>query len=119
MASETQTLSNPQLLTSKSVRRRRQITPYLFISPFYILFLIFFFVPTLYALFLSFQRWNTVTAPEFMGLRNYERLLTDRVFLQAIENTLTYSAASLLIVCPLALLLALALNSNHVWFKTF
>ncbi len=119
MVSDTPAIPKAGRGTVRSVFRRRQNTPYLFISPFYILFVTFFFGPTLFALFLSFQRWNSVGDPEFMGLGNYERLLTDRIFLQALENTLIYSAASLLIVCPLALLLALALNSKLLWFKTF
>jgi len=99
--------------------QRTRFAPYAFISPFYILFFGFFLGPTLYAIYLSFHRWTSVGIPEYMGLRNYDRLLGDRIFIQAIENTFLYSAASLFIVCPLALLLAMALNSKHLWFKSF
>lgn len=119
MATDTPAISNAKLEDDRPAgRRQRQFAPYLFVSPFFVLFLAFFLGPTLYALFLGFQRWNTVGTPEYMGLRNFERLLTDRVFIQAVQNTLIYSAASLFIVIPLALLLALALNSRHLWFKT-
>lgn len=103
----------------EATRRRFRLAPYLFVSPFYIIFVAFFLGPTLFALYLSFTRWTAVGSPEFRGLDNYERLLTDNVFLQSIVNTVVYSAASLFIVVPLALVLALALNSERLWFKKF
>ncbi len=112
--------AKPAAVAKAPQRRRGSVTPYLFISPFYLLFGVFFLLPTLAALVLSFFRWSSMGAPSFFGVSNYERLfLNDPVFWQAISNTLVYSAASIFIICPLALLLALALNSEDLWFKTF
>ena len=112
--------AKPAAVAKAPQRRRGSVTPYLFISPFYLLFGVFFLLPTLAALVLSFFRWSSMGAPSFFGVSNYERLfLNDPVFWQAIINTLVYSAASIFIICPLALLLALALNSQDLWFKTF
>ena len=110
----------PRSASQEPKRRRSSAAPYLFISPFYLLFAAFFLVPTLAAVVLSLFRWSSLGAPRFFGFSNYERLfLKDAVFWQAIGNTLFYSAASLFIVCPLALLLALALNAKGLWFKAF
>jgi ABC-type sugar transport system permease subunit len=100
--------------------RQDKYAPYIFISPFYILFTIFFLFPTLFALVLGFFRWAAMGTPEFFGLRNYERLFTgDPIFWQAVGNTVFYSAMSLFVVVPLALLQAVALNSKRLKFRTF
>jgi ABC-type sugar transport system permease subunit len=92
--------------------------PYFFISPFYILFTIFFLFPTLFALVLGFLKWNSMGTPEWFALRNYERLFGDPTFWQSVGNTVFYSAMSLFVIVPLALLEALALNSKRLRFKT-
>ena len=112
--------TQPQPVKEEAQRRRSSATPYLFIAPFYLLFAAFFLVPTLVAVVLSLFRWSSLGTPSFLAFSNYERLfLRDTVFWQAIGNTLIYAGASIFIVCPLALLLALALNSEGLWFKAF
>lgn len=95
------------------------ISTVFFISPFYILFTIFFLFPTLFAFALGFFKWTALSTPEWFGVRNYERLLGDPIFWQAVSNTVFYAACSLFIVVPLALLQAMALNSKQLMFKTF
>lgn len=99
--------------------RRVDLTPYVFISPFYILFTLFFLGPTIFAFVLSFFNWSATSAPRYLGTANYERVWGDPIFWQAVQNTLVYAGASLFIVCPLALLVALALNSDLLWLKPF
>jgi ABC-type sugar transport system permease subunit len=94
--------------------------PYWFVSPFFILFSIFFLLPTLFALGLGFFSWSALGTPNFFGIKNYERLFTgDPIFWQAVGNTAFYAGSSLFVVAPLALLLALALNAKELRFKTF
>jgi len=99
--------------------RPEKVAPYFFISPFFILFAIFFLLPTLAALILGFFRWSSLGTPEFFGLRNYERLFADPIFWKAVKNTIFYSSVSLFVIVPLALLEALALNSPRLRFRTF
>jgi ABC-type sugar transport system permease subunit len=98
--------------------RRVNPAPYIFTSPFFILFSIFFLFPSVYALILSLFNWNGVGEPEFIGLANYERMFGDDVFWTAAGNTLTYAAASLFIILPLALMLAVGLNAKPLRGKT-
>jgi ABC-type sugar transport system permease subunit len=56
--------------------------------------------------------------PEWFGLRNYERLFGDPIFWQSVGNTVFYSATSLFVIVPLALLEAMALNSKRLRFRT-
>jgi ABC-type sugar transport system permease subunit len=110
--------SIPLPVPQRKLPRQDKYAPYFFISPFYILFTLFFLLPTLFALVLGFLRWNSMGAPEWFALRNYERLFGDDVFWQAVGNTVFYAAGSLFIVVPLALLEALALNSKMLRFRT-
>src|SRR5690606_13850270 len=98
--------------------RQTQLAPYIFISPFFILFAIFFLFPTLFAMVLGFFKWAALGTPEFFGFRNYERLFTDKTFWQAVQNTAFYSGTSLFMIVPLALLQAMALNAKALRFKT-
>jgi ABC-type sugar transport system permease subunit len=107
-------LSEPQ----RTILRQDKYAPYFFISPFYILFTLFFLLPTLFALVLGFLKWTSMGDPEWFGLKNYEFLFKQDVFWQSVSNTVFYSAASLLIVVPLALLEAMALNSKQLRFRT-
>jgi ABC-type sugar transport system permease subunit len=100
-------------------RSQRKIAPYLFISPFYILFAAFLLGPVAFAFILSFNSWNVVEAMRWAGLGNYLELFKDETFWEVAINTVWYSAASLFLVCPLALLLALILNSELVRLKGF
>ena len=79
-------------------------TPYLFLAPYLILFLVFIVIPTVMAIALSFTNYNAVQAPQFVGLTNYINLLTqDTIFLQyVLPNTILFAV----IVGPVGYLLA-------------
>ena len=97
--------------------QQHKLAPYAFISPFYVLFAFFFLAPSLIALVLSLFRWDGINDPRFVLARNYGRLLSDKVFAQAATNTAIYAVASLLIVLPLALVLAVLLNAKSLRFS--
>ena len=98
-------------------RNQRRLAPYFFIAPFYILFIVFFLGPGVFALYLSLHSWNGIGPLKFVGISNFKELLTDAVFLKALRNTAFYSGASLFVVTPISLLLAVALNARLVRFK--
>jgi lactose/L-arabinose transport system permease protein len=88
--------------------------PYLFISPFYILFLIFGVYPVLFSLYLSFTEWKGLGPIKFVGLKNFELLLRDKVFLQSMTNGVILFFLYVPIMTFLALVLAVILNSKRV-----
>ncbi|MBI1256167.1 MAG: ABC transporter permease subunit [Chloroflexi bacterium] len=98
-------------------RRQQEYTPYFFISPFYILFAIFFLFPTVFALILGFYKWSALGTPVYFELRNYDHMFKDPLFIKAVGNTIFYGLASLFVVAPLALLEAVALNAKALRFK--
>ena len=107
-------------ITKSRSFRSEKIAPYFFISPFYIIFSIFFLIPTLASFVLAFFKWKGVKPPKFRGWGNYEYLFfKDQNFWEIFQNTIFYSVGSVFITIPLALLLALALNSHSLKLKPF
>jgi ABC-type sugar transport system permease subunit len=87
---------------------------YLFVSPFFVLFAIFFLYPIGYSFWLSFRDWSLVGPARSVGLQNYRDLLHDQIFWQSMTN----AGLLFLIYVPamtfLALVLAVLLNSRYV-----
>lgn len=99
---------------------QRRLTPYLFISPFFIGYGIFFLYPVLWAFYLSFfQQVGIGSEPKFVGLENYISLFSDSTFLKALGNTTSYALGSIFMIVPVALLLALALVSRNLRGREF
>lgn len=90
---------------------QQRIAPYLFLAPFAAVFTVFFSYPLVRSLMLSLFNTAGPNARKFVGMHNYQFLLTDKVFWLACANTAAYTAAFLLIQIPLALGLALLLNN--------
>jgi ABC-type sugar transport system permease subunit len=90
---------------------RRTITPYLFLAPFFIVYSIFLLYPVIDAFVLSFNKRVGISSAHFVGLQNYLTLLHDERYLRALLNTTLYALASVFILSPLALLVALAVRS--------
>lgn len=68
--------------------------------------------PVLAAIGISFTDWDVLTAPEFVGLDNYQNLLQDPTFGKALLNTIYYVGVMVPVSTILALLLAMMLNQN-------
>ena len=99
---------------------QRRYAPYLFISPFFIGYAIFFLYPVIWALYLSFfQQVGIGSPPKWTGLGNYIKLLGDDLFLKAVFNTSYYALGSLFIILPTALLLGLVFNMRNLRGGTF
>ncbi len=66
--------------------RKRLFVP--FVGPAFLLYTVLFVGPSLFAEWLSFNKWSGAGDMEFVGLRNYVRLFGDKLFLQSFGNTL-------------------------------
>ncbi|KGE72787.1 carbohydrate ABC transporter permease [Spirochaeta lutea] len=101
----------------------KKIAPYFFISPFFILFLVFGLYPIGYSIYISFWRWTMRGPVEFVGLRNYVNLLTsDPFFMRALLNTFWLlifgSMTQHLVAIPLAITLNDVKLKGKEVFKT-
>jgi ABC-type sugar transport system permease subunit len=89
----------------------RRIAPWLFLTPFLLLFVIFWVWPLLRSLVLSLHHTAGPQHQTWVGLGNYAFLLQDPLFWHAVWNTTRYTV--LFVVCELVIALALALALNH------
>ena len=103
-------------------KRRRQEARafYLFISPWIIGFLVFLLGPMIASIYFSLTDWDSFTAPVWVGLDNYVRLLTeDPIFWKALGNTFFYAAISIPLGLVIGLWLANLLNKKVRGRKLF
>ncbi len=87
---------------------------YVFISPFYILFLIFGIYPLLFSFILSFTGWGGKGSLNFTGVKNYILLFKDQVYWRAMLNGVILFLMYVPIMLLLATILAVLLNSKRV-----
>ena len=96
--------------------------PYLFILPFFVLFLVFQLIPIIWTVYISFTQWRGIGDPQFIGWDNYKKILIDNMFWEALKNTVVYWLSGLVLILIFALLIATILNSDllkgRVFFKT-
>jgi len=112
---------NPRLPKKEStwelIKKNKSI--YLFISPFYILFIIFGLFPIVFSLYLSLQSWDGLDTMKFVGLRNFSLLMTDGEFWQSVGNTFIIWIESTVPMLLLALIIAFLLNAAFVKLRGF
>ncbi len=105
------TISRPTI-SSWTKFRQRYLAQYLSIAPFYILFLIFGLFPIAFAGYLAFQNWDGIAPMEYVGLNQFQYLVTDALFYESIVNTLIIWVISTIPMLALALVLAFMLNQS-------
>lgn len=85
----------------------------LFLAPALILLGIFLFYPIIYLLYLSFTAGSfTLEGVQWVGWRNYQRLVTDADFWQIIGNTIYFTTATVIPTIIIPLGLAVLLNRS-------
>lgn len=90
----------------RSLQSRRQIWGFLFVLPSAIFFGIFLLIPMINGVYLSLTTFTLLQPPRFVGLQNYQSLLTDRQFIKAIDVTLKFVLGSTIPVWVISLVLA-------------
>jgi multiple sugar transport system permease protein len=92
------------------VKRRFSLTPYLFVVPALLVVAIFRLWPIIQAARISMFRWSIAGPLEFIGLKNYLRILSDPRFFQSLGNTFWYVLGTVPFTIALAVFFALLLN---------
>jgi multiple sugar transport system permease protein len=104
----------------KSMRLSPKSAPYVFVSPFLILFGIFGVFPLLFSLYLAFQSWEPtsgVGAMDFVGLENFIFAVQDPWFWKSLKNTIWLGIASGLPQHLVAIPLAVFIHHNIRWMR--
>jgi multiple sugar transport system permease protein len=136
-ATSTPLLATPQAGASPAPARRpkrsfRDVAPYVFISPFFVLFCVFGLFPLLFSIYLSFHRWDPsagLAAMQWVGWDNYRYVLQDDDwFRKSLYNTVWMALVSGIpqhaVALPLAFFLHTAFGKWRntvvgIWFLPF
>jgi multiple sugar transport system permease protein len=104
-------------------KRNEAVIAWLFSTPALILLAIFLATPFLMAVGLSFTNQRLVPNPnlptQFVGLRNYLRLLEDEAFLRGLLNNFYFAAVVVPLQTGLALFLAILVNQKLKGMNVF
>lgn len=112
-------MQNEPVLGNEAVKRsamtksvKDHLVAYSFIAPNFIGFAVFTLVPMIYAFVLAFVKWDGANPMEYVGLRNFARLLQDSTFHKAFWNTIIYTIGVVPVTMICALGLAILLNQK-------
>jgi multiple sugar transport system permease protein len=100
----------PPRRRSRRARQRDLPAALAFIAPAALGFVTFYLWPTLRGFYLSFTEYNLLQAPEWVGLANYERLVNDPLFWNALKVTLVYVVINIGLQTVVALGLAVLMH---------
>ncbi len=105
-------------------KRNKISAAYLFLSPALLAIFIFFLIPVLAALLMSFTDFDIYSLgnlgyARFIGLQNYIEIFKDPLFWQSLKNTLYFVVAGGPLSIAVSLTAALLLSSKLVKYKGF
>jgi cellobiose transport system permease protein len=96
-----------------------KFSPYLYISPFFIIFALVGLFPLFYTAWVSLHKWHLIGGQgAFVGLQNYQQVLTAPLFWTGLRNTFSIFLLSSVPQVIAALCLAAVLDQN-LRSKTF
>lgn len=105
--------------TSKWFAFQYRYAPYLFVSPFLLIFAVFGAWPIIKSLILSLHATNGPKDVVFVGLANFRFLAADPDFHKAVSNTAQYAFWSVFLQLPLSLGLAVLLSQKWLRGREF
>ncbi|MDQ3813285.1 MAG: sugar ABC transporter permease, partial [Armatimonadota bacterium] len=98
---------------------QHRLAPYLFVSPFLLLFAVFGAWPIIKSLILSLYATSGPKDAVFVKGANYRYLIADPDFHKAVKNTATFAFWSVCTQLPLALALAVLLSQRWLRGRNF
>jgi multiple sugar transport system permease protein len=108
------------MATFKNKKVTEALTGYLFVAPWLFIFFTFSVFSLVYALYLSFTKYNLLSPPQWWGLESYQRVLTDELFWQkALPNTFKYAFIVVPLQTIISLILAFAMDQKLRARKVF
>jgi len=100
----------------------KQVQAFSFTAPALVLIAIFLVYPICYVVYLSFQRWNLLGTPVFIGLQNYHTIFfVDPTFLKSISVTALFVVLAVPTQVALGLLMAILIEDEfrgRTFFRT-
>jgi len=87
--------------------------PIFFLIPALILYAMWIIFPTFYTFYLSMTKWDGITEPIFIGLKNFTRLFKDATFIEALINNLRWLIIFITVPTVAGLAMAMIFNSDR------
>jgi ABC-type sugar transport system permease subunit len=100
-------------------RTQARVAPWALLAPFLVVFATFTVLPLVQSVWLSLHQTFGPAHTRFVGTANFRGVVSDPLFWKAVRNTVLYTAGSVFIQLPLALLLAMLLNRPGLRGRTF
>lgn len=109
----------------KAKKRHNWLWPTIFVGPHLILFLVFFMIPSVFGLYISFTKWDLFSTPKWVGFKNYIDVLFNggsiyhSQFFSGLLHTIFFVifTTPFLIIVPLTF--AVLLNTKPKFAKIF
>lgn len=99
-------------ISKKPLSANENFWGYAFLLPTIIGFVVFTAIPVVMSFYYSLTNYDGIRPPEFVGLRNYINLITQKDFLNALWNTACYTIGVVPIGTFLALIVAVMLSQK-------
>jgi len=97
--------------TSRTPHIRSDLrTALLFIAPAAFGFVVFFLIPTIRGFYFSLTQYNLLGEPKFIGIGNFQKLLTDKLFYNSLWVTVEYVVLNIVFQTVLAIGLAVLMH---------
>ena len=115
MSAQSQVAGLPSRQPPRTSSRRRwlngeSITALLFILPSLIGFTVFYAVPAVRGIWISFTNWDLLRPATFIGIENYVKLFNDPEFWNALKVTLYYVLLNIPLQTVLAMVIAVMMS---------
>lgn len=98
-------------------RRREYLTALILVGPFVLIYGVLFVWPTIQMVMLSFTKAPLIGAGDWVGLDNYIKILTHRLFHTAFWNTAYFVLLTVIPNTLISLLIAMAVNRLNGWLQ--
>ena len=102
--------------------KENKTVPYLFMLPALIIYLSVIIFPVFYSLWISFQSGTGIGSMEFVGLKNYTKLIHDEVFWMSFKHTIIWIVLTVFVTTTVSLMLAVLMNQKfrgRTFFRAF
>lgn len=111
MSAQTQAANVTRSKSSQTQKERRwvpgeSLPAILFILPSLIGFLLFFAIPAVRGLYISFTDWDLLRPEKFIGIQNYVKLFSDKEFYNSLKVTVYYVLLNIPLQTILAIIIA-------------
>ena len=110
MTSVAKTMDRP--VTSSWASIRNDLVAYAFMAPYLVLFILFLLLPAIVGVYASFTKWGIIGEPQWVGLRNYDKLINSEIFIESLQNTLYFVILAAIPLIVLGFLLALLVHQK-------